>query len=154
MKNILTSIMALLLLVWYSLSVIGFDVHTCSSSGNSYIATVISGTHCKDIHPDHHQNTCSCCHHHETENDEHDGDDETKPCCTDEWQMIDLTGLKTSDEHSDEFGIDIRTVYCDLLSQYHNSIFRITAHERACYKPDSGKFKDLDFQQAYSIWRI
>ena len=44
MKNLLTSLTAVLLVIWYSLSVIGFDVHTCSGSGESYVTTVIGGT--------------------------------------------------------------------------------------------------------------
>ena len=41
MKNFLTSLTAILLVIWYSLSVIGFDVHTCIGSGETYVATVI-----------------------------------------------------------------------------------------------------------------
>ncbi len=156
MKNVLTSMTALLLVIWYSLSVIGFDVHTCSSSGNTYIATVISGTECEDIHPEHNQKRCSCCHHHDHTGDTHESDQslKTKPCCTDEWQMIDLTGLRTSDEQA-----DVSYCFCnsDVFGPQHQSdnySLRTSAHRRAFYKPDSGTIICLDFQQTYSIWRI
>ena len=155
MKNVFTYMTALLLVIWYSLSVIGFDVHTCSSNGDTYIATVISGTGCKDIHPDHDQKPCSCCHH-DNCNDTHEAEQsvKTKPCCTDEWQMIVLTGLKTSDEQaSSPDCFYVSDVYGP--GQHSDSyLLRTMAHDRAFCKPDSGNIRCLDFQQIYSIWRI
>ena len=40
MKGLLTKITAMLLVVWYSMSIIGFDIHTCSGSGESFVVTV------------------------------------------------------------------------------------------------------------------
>ena len=155
MKKVFTSMTALLLVIWYSLSVIGFDVHTCSSSGNTYIATVIGGTECKDIHPEHDEKRCSCCHHDHC-NDTHDAEQsvKTKSCCTDEWQMIVLTGLRTSDEQ-----VNVSECFCNYdaygpQQQSDNYFLRISARQRAFCKPDSGTIRCLDFQQTYSIWRI
>ena len=155
MKNVFTSITALLLVIWYSLSVIGFDVHTCSSSGNTYIATVIGGTECKDIHPEHSQKSCSCCHHkHSAEAHDSEQSLKTKPCCTDEWQMIVLTGLRTSDEQMTVAENACDRDFCSLQPKYDNCSLRISAHGRAFYKPDSGGLGCLNFQEKYSIWRI
>lgn len=155
MKKVFTSITALLLVIWYSLSVIGFDVHTCSSSGNTYIATVISGTGCKDIHPEHIQKPCSCCHHkHSAESHDSEQSLKTKPCCTDEWQMIVLTGLRTSDEQANVPVSLCVSDICDLYSQSDEYFLRISARCRAFCKPDSGPLESLNIQEKYSIWRI
>ena len=53
MKALLIKLSAMLMVLWYSMSIIGFDVHTCNGSGKSFIATFVSGTGCEDIHPDH-----------------------------------------------------------------------------------------------------
>lgn len=156
MKNVFTYMTALLLVVWYSLSVIGFDVHTCSTSGDTYIATVISGTECEDIHPEHTRKCCSCCHHDDVPNDTHDAEESVKSgsCCTDQWQMIDLTGLKTSDEKMDLSDYIYDSYVCGPQQYSDDYSLKILAHGRALYKPDPGTLKCLDFQQIYSIWRI
>ncbi len=147
------NISALLLVLWYSLSVIGFNVHTCNRSGERYIATVIGGTTCEDIHPEHIVKSCPCCHH----EDKHTCQSlDSKSCCTDDWQMIELTGVKISEGQDSIYGY-----ICELS---HNALstvtidnsfkFRLSARERASYKPDSGKFRSLDYQEIYNIWRI
>ena len=67
MKNLGTRIFAFLLVVWYSLSVIGFGVHTCSESNRSFLTNFISGVSCEDIHP---ADACkaSCCSSHKHKN--------------------------------------------------------------------------------------
>ena len=156
MKNVITSFAALLLVIWYSLSVIGFDVHTCSSSGRTYIATVIGGTDCEDIHPEHHHKQCSCCRHHEQETESHDDHkaESKKSCCKDEWQMIELTGLRMSDEHG---GMDVYV--CDaglsaIIPQICDDNVRNMVRPRTFYKPGSGGLPLRDVQAVYNIWRI
>ena len=96
MKNVFTYFVAAFMLVWYSLSVIGFDVHTCNGSGETYIATLASGFSCEDIHPEHQKAVCGCCHSGEPENCASYGD--VNPCCTDDYLMIHLTGVKGDDK--------------------------------------------------------
>ena len=155
MKNVYTSLAAAMLVLWYSLSVIGFDVHTCSRSGNSYIATVISGTDCEDIHPEHQPKTCSCCHHDHTAKDDNKTQSE-EPCCTDEWHLIELTGVKTSDEKGGLCGsiYYFKTIISQVETADSDFNLRLLAHGRAFFKPDSGQNKTCDFQQLYNIWRI
>ena len=43
MKERLLRISALMLLIWYCFSVIGFNVHTCRASGDSFVTTVLTG---------------------------------------------------------------------------------------------------------------
>ncbi len=155
MKNVITSIAAFLLVIWYSLSVIGFDVHTCSSSGETYIATVISGTACEDIHPEHTEKPCSCCHGHDSC---HKGEDQTmttKPCCNDEWQMIVLTGVRATNERTElNEKIELISVCVPELIADKVGSDVIPIGRRTIPKPDSGNVIPLNFQQVYSIWRI
>lgn len=170
MKNVITSLTAMLLVIWYSLSVIGFDVHTCSGSGETYVVTVLGGTTCEDIHPEHRKEACSCCYHryvsHQTiEVDEVEttagienisgAEVATRPCCSDDWQMIVLTGCKAQEkqEHFDECHCGccpcISNMYavhtCPVMEVYGPLTF---------YNPDSGSLALLDVQRSYNIWRI
>ena len=98
MKNIGTRVFAAVFVIWYSLSIIGFGVHTCSSSNRCFLTTFISGDSCEDVHPadkcgkaccekKSHQHVCkSCCN-------QSDGPmlSQTK-CCYDDYQQIVVTG--------------------------------------------------------------
>ena len=155
MKNVFTNVSAIVLVLWYSLSVIGFDVHTCSGSGKTFIATVISGTACEDIHPDHDRKECSCCHHKDTAHKQEDTTLSTKPCCTDDWQTIVLTGVRISEKHSDYDGCC--SGHCPCIISTSDADFvniKCMSGLRAFCKPDSGKISSRDFQRIYGVWRI
>lgn len=170
MKNLLTSLTAVLLVIWYSLSVIGFDVHTCSGSGETFVATVIGGTTCEDIHPDHHKEACSCCRHaHDSRRaarsegmsgtEDAAGTDDTemtaRPCCSDDWQVILLTGCKTQEKHNHFDGSHCGCCPCILDVSEGHTHSRTDIHSlRAFYSPDSGSLAQLDVQRSYNIWRI
>ena len=155
MKGLATKIVAVLLLVWYSMSIIGFDVHTCSGSGKTFIATVISGTDCEDIHPEHEKSPCRCCHHDDCKKRSEEEGLSTKPCCSDDWQMIVLTGVRTSGghDHFDECSCGLCPCIIDLHTEVIHPYIDICGL-RALYKPDSGDFIPLDVQRTYNIWRI
>lgn len=171
MKNVLTSLTAIMLVVWYSLSVIGFDVHTCRGSGETYIATVASGFSCEEIHPETHpavghsadadrlsfhtdtephaHTGCSCCHSHESETAQLD----TKPCCSDDFQVIVLTGVRSgqdSKDHSFHASMLCHAVL-DFPSQDSNAYY---SGFRTFYKPRSGDIVPRDVMVSYNIWRI
>ena len=170
MKNLLTSLTAVLLVIWYSLSVIGFDVHTCIGSGETYVATVIGGTTCDDIHPENHAEACQCCHHglgscqaagHEGIQgaDDTDGTFSTeiaaRPCCSDDWQVILLTGCKTQEKHSHFNGCHCGYFPCITDISKGNTHFRTDIHSLlAFYNPDSGSLAPFDVQRSYNIWRL
>ena len=160
MKNIFTKLSAMLLAVWYSLSIIGFDVHTCNGSGKTYIATVVGGFSCEDIHPGHGVSEHShvpgecCCHSHESE---FDGGLEITPlpCCSDDYHVIYLTGVRSDDESERTGTLNGEGQYCILNTHIENPKFNIFhSGLRAFYKPRSGDPVPLDVQVAYNIWRI
>ena len=92
-------ISAFMLVVWYCMSIIGFDVHTCSESGRSFVTSSILGTECEDIHPEHHHHDhcCSGCDDHTSSSDEDRVS--TEGCCTDDIKVLVLTGSNTNDGH-------------------------------------------------------
>lgn len=151
MKDILKSFAAMLLVIWYSLSIIGFDVHTCSGSGETYIATIASGLSCEDIHPEHGHTGCRCCHPVDTEN----GSIDRKPCCTDDYQVILLTGIRSTDESGTSYdhGPLQLASHSDACADNLRSEIYLSAL-RAFYKPRSECMLPRDVQANYSIWRI
>lgn len=157
MKNVLTSISAMLLVVWYSLSVIGFDVHTCNTSGETYIATVASGFSCDDLHPDSHQTSthhghsgCSCCHSHK----EDASSLTTKPCCSNDYQVILLTGVRgmQDSDDSEDFKMAMCTVVPVGADDSYSNVYCLGL--RTSHRPRSGDIVHRDVQAIYNIWRI
>lgn len=155
MKKCITSLSALLLVVWYSLSVIGFDVHTCNASGEVYIATVASGFSCDDIHSDGHKQAhyehfgCTCCQTHKSDSDKL----KTKPCCSDDYQVILLTGVRSAQDAEDSYQQTLVETINIAESDYsYSHIFDNGL--RTFYKPGSGGLTPRDIQAVYNIWRI
>lgn len=157
MKNVLTSISALLLVIWYSLSVIGFDVHTCSTSGETYIATLASGFSCDDLHPDshhapiHHDHSgCKCCHSHK----EDASSLTTKPCCSNDYKVIILTGVRVANDTDDAHERCMMS-FVELPANTDDSCLNLyQSGLRAFYKPRSEDIVPCDVQAKYNIWRI
>ena len=153
MKNVVTYCVAAFMVLWYSLSVIGFDVHTCNGSGKTFIATVISGTGCDDIHPEHDAPCCSCCQC----EDEADSDElRTKPCCSDDWQMIVLTGLRSDDDKSQQlFAQSVNHFSASaMLQDFIENLNPIPDYTRNFYKPRTGGLTTRSCQEVYNVWRI
>ena len=103
MKGILTKVTAMLLIVWYSMSIIGFGIHTCSGSGESFVVTFVEGLECEDIHPEHHCTKGSCCSHSHSccDTGTHTGIG-PKSCCTSDYQVLALTGTVSDEKNSFE----------------------------------------------------
>lgn len=95
-RNVLIRVSAVIMLIWYSLSIIGFNVHTCSASDRSFIVTFLEDMSCESIHPSDHcgaeQTCCCCCSHHTSEH--HSDSDESidePDCCTNDYQVLTST---------------------------------------------------------------
>jgi hypothetical protein len=162
MKNVCTSLTAILMVVWYSLSVIGFDVHTCSGSGETYIATVASGFTCEDIHPGPHGKTahhnhacCGCCHSEKSETADPELGLDKNPCCTDDFQVILLTGTRGADEQRySEASPQIYNFYVAeelTINPYSNLLL---SDSKAFSGHYIGDIVSHNLQAVYNIWRI
>ena len=156
MRNIVMKYLAALLVVWYSLSIIGFDVHSCTKTGETFVASIAAGVSCEDIHPEH---SCSshgsCCGHGHDKNccGHDDRDDVTSgSCCQDEFHVLAFTGaVSPNDYRNDDCASDFVAYATECLAQILVP---------ACSNEDFIKFKDPDSgitvpdQQALlSIWR-
>ena len=150
MKNMLLKYMSALLAVWYCLSIIGFDVHSCASTGNTFVSSILAGTSCEDIHPEH-DCTChgSCCHSHEEPSS--DGIEKNHDCCTNEIEVLESEGVAHSND--EVYG----TLCCSFEFSYIKSdlsvFLRECTYEVFCH-PDSWDVVRPDQQAVLSVWRI
>lgn len=156
MRGLCAKILALLLVVWYSMSIIGFGVHTCSGSGESFVVTFVEGFDCEDIHPEHHCTKGLCCSHHHSRCDSEDyARVRSESCCTSDYQVLALTGA-VSDEKN---GLDHTGafIYCNCIS---SKIFGYDAElqhaqlifERLASASFLGRMPDM--QSLFGVWRI
>ena len=153
MKGLLTKITALLLVVWYSMSIIGFGVHTCSGSGESFVVTFVEGLECEDIHPEHHCTKGSCCsHQHSCCDTPSHINLETKSCCSNDYQVLALTGTLSDEKNGIEDLISFDYICSNIfefIADIHNLQF--VSHSPAdvsCL----GRMPDI--QSLLSVWRI
>ena len=180
MKEKTLKISALLLSVWYCFSVIGFDVHTCRASGRSFVATVLNGLSCSDIHPehvcrtgqcagishsccDHENNSCGnhahqCCNEAEEENfcGGNQGNElhlEPLSCCSNDYQALTLTGCTSDDtnRHNVTVGQILLAFTPCIPALSHCAAPSVMLHEYSpYYRPGAGG----DVQSLLNIWRI
>ena len=159
-----------LLVVWYCMSIIGFDVHTCTSSGRTFVATFAASTACADIHPEHHCCNASCCcghHHHEksccsSEHGEdmpaeHSGGETVgaKSCCSNEYQVIQISGCRT-DLDSDENISFCEVFYTCLIDNPLSYMVSAGYHAEHIQFIESGSGVLLpgDLCATFGVWRI
>ena len=159
MKKLMMKISAMLLVVWYCMSIIGFDVHTCKGSGQTFVVTFAESNSCADIHPEHH-----CCKSHAVESHccqsedhccdlEHSALDVQK-CCSNEYQMILLSGCRSSVE-SDYEVVDIESI-CINIPIYSLSDYAASLHVENLqfWDPYIGCLRPCDRQATYGVWII
>ena len=156
MKGVVAKITALLLIVWYSMSIIGFGVHTCSGSGKSFIVTFVEGFTCEDVHPEHHCSKGSCCSHSHADTD---SDDKlcvkSKTCCSSDYQVLALTGTVSDEKNGND--LERTLAYC----WYADSCISHTDAGGICPKivPDRYGYlsrcgRICDRQAVLNVWRI
>ena len=137
MKNIGTRVFAAILVIWYSLSLIGFGVHTCSENNRSFLTSFISGVSCEDVHPEElcgnaccekvsYKHSCKCCCGHIVEVVEETAPESVpsdgcvlaqKKCCSDDYQQIEITG---SGQVKVQRNVWHRSVW-DIVTRHHYS---------------------------------
>ena len=155
MKNVFLKYISALMAVWYCLSIIGFDVHSCASTGNTFIASVLAGTSCDDIHPEHdcsvHKPSCCCSHgcHEEIPSSENVKDDTC--CCTNEIEVLQSEGVTVSND-------DVYSSFCSAYA-YSDVVGHYDATPQVemalnFRHPGPGNFIVPDLQAVLSIWRI
>lgn len=156
MRKMLVKYMSALLVVWYSLSIIGFDVHSCKSTGEVFVASLAGGIACEDVHPDH---SCkahgSCCGHQAQSHQEHHDDSQVakEDCCSNALQVLELTGVYASSErptdnnHSYEYVLNVDLVAETMVPSVQRPLLTFLKH------PDTGVITP-DRQAFFNIWRV
>lgn len=156
-------IVSVMLTVWYCMSIIGFDVHTCSGSGRSFIATFVEGLSCNDIHPDH---ICDkdCCSAHETEHhacgctSHHDASCRDKvvlkaaSCCSNDYQSLSLTG--TTLEDGRQFQLNVMPVCVGYASSVSGMLASVQKSRFGITKDPVPLFSARDVQISCNSWLI
>ena len=164
MKSLITKVFAVLLFVWYLVGVIGFGVHTCSGSGRNFVVSFMEGTACSEIHADHMCSPSSCCSHdhgrkaccgHEEIHDHDRYSFSASPCCSTDYQMLDLTGMVVSDDTRDD--VQCMKTYGPAIALFSDvavSSILCSSLVRHIHEPDSGVSRACDSQALLSVWRI
>ena len=172
MKNIGTRVFAAILVIWYSLSIIGFGVHTCSENNRSFLTSFISGVSCEDVHPEElcgnaccekvsHKHSCKCCCGHIVEVVEETAPESVpsdgcvlaqKKCCSDDYQQIEITGSGQS-ESSEKSLAPLCVGYCDTSSLFSNNLLSCSKDMHARVMHDRRVFLG-ELRPLLSIWRI
>ena len=148
MKNLVVKYVSALVAVWYCLSIIGFDVHSCSATGRVFVNSVLSGTTCEDVHPEHdckgHGSCCGahgCCSHEKAD----DG------CCTNEIEVLDSEGVIAADDDVCDLAAFVMAYSC--LTPDHG-LQPVSRTADILYYPDPREFITPDLQAVLNIWRI
>lgn len=135
------------LVLWYMFTAVGFDVHSCTVTGEKFVKSVMSGTACSDIHPEHScESHGSCCGHDHMKNS---GINESQ-CCTNDIMVLELAGSNVTGSDDDitvlvcHIAADIQNVYA---SPYVNNSFGILK-----MPADEDPLQDL--LAVLSVWRI
>ena len=159
MKKILTKISACLLAIWYCLSIIGFDVHTCHSANHQFVSTFIEGLTCEEIHSAH---KCGhhCTHHHDSGNsDEHfanhsDGQISEADCCSDDYHSLSITGTRTEDDHHHFHGSLSCWHTAAVLDAFGTDVPVPYSIDSYLFAPSSAVFQGEDVLSYFGIRRI
>ena len=137
MTNMPMKLCAVLMALWYLMSIIGFNVHICYSS--HHVSDHVS-------HVEEHQD---CCCHHEDEDPK-----VAFACCSDEYHVLDVLGTVSSNENEIEGSVCADSQVCaGYVSDVCISINENRIHTISTL-PDSGLTAIGDVQSVLSIWRI
>ena len=156
MKGVIIKVLAVIMTVWYSMSIIGFDVHTCSGSGESYVVTFVEGFECEDIHPEHHCDRSACCSH------MHSCCDavgkqciQTKTCCSNDYQMLALTGTLSYDKNGTDEPGPFMYGNCTFSNLFESNAEHFDKYLKPhCVAGSSCPGRMPDIQSLWGVWRI
>lgn len=138
MRNMPMKICAVLMALWYLMSIVGFDVHICHSTHHEP---------CHEHHAEEHHDCC--CHHENTESEV------SFSCCSDDYLVLNLPVIVSSHEDDlEEKGpsADFHPYTCH-VPDICISMSEYRIHNKWSL-PDSGLIAEGDVQSVLNIWRI
>ena len=147
---------AIFVLIWYCLGIVGFNVHTCTSSNNSFIVTFLEDMTCDAIHPSENcgvAKSCCCCSSHSSELSEYSDYSIAAPeCCTNDYQVLTAAADKVDENqrlnlHSAAYCTSVLYSYDSLKHESSLDISRLNG------PPDSSQEK-YGIRLLFGVWRI
>lgn len=164
------SVISAVVLAMYCIAIVGFDVHTCSHLGRSFVVSLLNGTSCDNIHPESsaHLHAADYCHCHDCEvaaaeaassQDNHfNSGTYTDSCCSDACHFLDITGVDGNDSNRGSMSFSTHqfiTLHlalpssldsiCHWTSSFSGSGQRLSVAARSAHSI---------FQTLFCIWRI
>lgn len=156
MKTVVLKISAFLMILWYCFSIIGFDIHTCKGSGETFVATFLSGMTCEDIHPEHRCSEGHCCASSHRTCCSHSGHEctsfENESCCDDDIKVLILTGSRTDDDIRDYSAS--YEVHCSHVTPYVPVIVTVPDELQILYLHPGGLYGNSGRLSRLQVWRI
>ena len=146
MKKIFMKYFAAVLALWYLLGVMGFTVHSCQTTGETFVISLLSGVSCEDVHPGDdccEDGGCSCGHTQKGESTD---------CCSNEIEILDLPTVQSSSENNGLQDVDLQPVSMPCTEVSSISSYITDAFSNNCSTPD---FEPIVYEgQAYlGVWR-
>lgn len=159
MKKLVMKYVSAVMALWYLVGIMGFDVHSCTVTGDVFVQPVLAGMTCDDVHPDHdcagHGSCCghshSCCHSHGQKSETTLSDDSSLECCTNEIEVLDVSGVQSARSFHDDDKCDCG--YCPCIEQ----VVSISVYQSASnvlYKIPYSGIAVPERQALLNIWRI
>lgn len=163
------SFISALVLAMYCVAIVGFDVHTCSHLGRSFVVSLLKGTSCDSIHPEssEHLHSEDYCHCHDCEvaaaeaansldADLHSGL-YTDSCCSDACHFLRITGVDGNDSNRESLiaSADLFPIHFVMLASL-DVVCRVTSFsfEYGRHSFGTAGLTASIFQPLFCIWRI
>ena len=158
MKDIVMKISALLLALWYCISIVGFGLHVCRGTDRTYVSSFIEGTSCHDIHPEHNCGKGNCnkgnCKSGHLHAHEEGTCIESESCCTDEYKVLSVTC--EFPDNGNRHHVKCLTSFIPYICNPNDLLCCQSMRLRSI--DVSGLLRSIivfaDIQSAFSVWRI
>lgn len=155
-RNVGIRVSAIFVLLWYFLGIIGFNVHTCNASNDSFIVTFLEDMSCDSIHPDEHcatVKTCCCCCGHDSEPSSHSDESiELSKCCTNEYQML-MSEAYRLDE-SQRINVQGSDICQGIIYSFSDNHTERAAYVSRMCSPPRPCYGERSINLVCSVWRI
>ena len=146
-------VFACLMALWYLVSAVGLNVHTCSGTGEVFVSSLAAGTSCEVIHPSygsHSEKDCCCCGH---ENETEEGVSK-QDCCNNESVMLVHNGCTEDSFLLSQLMVQALDMNCFAPETYALQGFNNEFIQRKIPEPDSIPYSQRDILSEISIWRL
>ena len=147
---------AIFVLLWYCLGIIGFNVHTCSSSNDSFIVTFLEDMSCDAIHPSDNcgsTKSCCCCCSHSSEPSSYSDESIAAPeCCTNEYQVLNVTADRV--DESQRVNFQDYAFCADVLYSINDSSLDSKISSSRICSPPWTCYDERGIHLVCNVWRI